>query len=169
MNVMEEIQKNEGGQELLKKLDKANRSMTGIPVLDCLIREKTSVCEKEEITFTREGGSIGETAITEYEFVSLFANLLDNAIEAAKETEEKEVTLSLERQQGYLKVTVSNSKLPDRKPVEEGFRTTKKDKRNHGIGSRIIRDIVEKHGGRITYHDEGGRMRVVALVQVSEK
>lgn len=166
MNVMEEMQKDEGGQKLLKKLDKANRSMTGIPVLDCLIREKASECEKEEITFMREGSSIGETAITEYEFVSLFANLLDNAIEAAKETEEKEVTLSLERQQGYLKITVSNSKLPERKPVEEGFKTTKKDKKNHGIGSRIIRDIVEKHGGRITYHDEGDKMRVVALVPV---
>ena len=166
MNVMEEMQKDEGGQKLLKKLDKANRSMTGIPVLDCLIREKASECEKEEITFTREGSSIGETAITEYEFVSLFANLLDNAIEAAKETEEKEVTLSMERQQGYLKITVSNSKRPERKPVEEGFKTSKKDKKNHGIGSRIIRDIVEKHDGRITYHDEGGKMRVVALVPV---
>ena len=166
MNVMEEMRKDEGGQELLKKLDKANRSMTGIPVLDCLIREKASACEKEGIAFKREGGAIGETAITEYELVSLFANLLDNAIEAAKETEEKEVTLSLEKQQGYLKLTVSNSKLPERKPVEDGFRTTKKDKKNHGIGSKIIRDIVEMHDGRITYHDEGGKMRVVALMQV---
>jgi signal transduction histidine kinase len=165
MNVMEEMQKDAEGQELLRKLDKANRSMTGIPVLDCLIREKASVCEKEGIAFEREGGTIGETKITEYEFVSLFANLLDNAIEAAKETEEKTVKLSVEKQQGVLKITVSNSKLAERRPLENDFKTTKKDKKNHGLGSRIVRDIVEVHGGRVSYHDEGGQMRVVALMQ----
>ena len=165
MNVMEEMQKNDEGQQLLKKLDKANRSMTGIPVLDCLIREKASVCEKEGIAFEREGGAIGETKITEYEFVSLFANLLDNAIEAAKETEEKAVKLAVEKQQGVLKITVSNSKRAEQKPLEDNFKTTKKDKKNHGIGNRIVRDIVEVHGGRITYHDEGTKMRVVVLMQ----
>ena len=165
MNVMEEMQKNEEGQELLKKLDKANRSMTGIPVLDCLIREKASLCEKEGISFEREGGAIGETKITEYEFVSLFANLLDNAIEAARETEDKSVKLSVEKQQGFLKITVSNSKLAKHKPIENDFKTTKKDKKNHGLGSRIVRDIAEVHGGRVSYHDEGEQMRVVVLMQ----
>jgi len=166
MNVMEEMQKNDEGQELLKKLDKANRSMTGIPVLDCLIREKTAVCEKEGISFEKEGGAVGETKITEYEFVSLFANLLDNAIEAAKETRDKKVKLSVEKQQGVLKVIVNNSKLAERKPLEDDFKTTKEDKKNHGIGSRIVRDIVEVHGGRVTYYDEGEQMRVVALMQI---
>ena len=165
MNVMEEMQKNDEGQQLLKKLDKANRSMTGVPVLDCLIREKASVCEKEGIAFEREGGAIGETKITEYEFVSLFANLLDNGIEAAKETEEKAVKLVVEKQQGVLKITVSNSKRAEQKPLEDDFKTTKKDKKNHGIGNRIVRDIVEVHGGRITYHDESTKMRVVVLMQ----
>ncbi len=165
MNVMEEMQKDEEGQKLLKKLDKANRSMTGIPVLDCLIREKASLCEKEGISFEREGGAIGETKITEYEFVSLFANLLDNAIEAARETEDKSVKLSVEKQQGFLKITVSNSKLAEHKPIENDFKTTKKDKKNHGLGSRIVRDIAEVHGGRVSYHDEGEQMRVVVLMQ----
>lgn len=166
MNVMEEMQKDEEGQELLKKLDKANRSMTGIPVLDCLIREKASLCEKEGISFEREGGAIGETKITEYEFVSLFGNLLDNAIEAAKETEEKTVKLVVEKQQGVLKIKVSNSKLVERKPLENDFKTTKKDKKNHGLGRRIVRDIVEVHGGRVSYHDDREQMRVVVLMQL---
>ena len=90
---------------------------------------------------------------------------MDNAIEAVKETEEKTVKLSVEKQQGVLKITVSNSKLAERRPLENDFKTTKKDKKNHGLGSRIVRDIVEVHGGRVSYHDEGGQMRVVALMQ----
>lgn len=166
MNVLEEMQNDDKGQRLLKKLDKANRSMTGIPVLDCLIREKTMLCEKNGIVFTREGTTIGETTITEYEFVSLFANLLDNAIEATKKTEKKYINLSVEKQQGFLKILVSNSKPVNQNPLENDFITTKKDKKKHGIGNRIIRDIVELHGGRITYHDEGKELRVVVLMQI---
>jgi len=166
INVMEEMQKNEEGQQLLKKIDRMNRSMTGIPVLDCLIREKASVCEKEGVFFEQKGGAIGQTKLTEYELISLFANLLDNAIEAAKMTEEKTVNIAVEKQQGVLKITVSNSKLAEQKPLESDFKTTKTDKKKHGIGSRIIRDIVEVNGGRITYYDEGEQMRVVVLMQL---
>ena len=140
--------------------------MTGIPVLDCLIREKTMLCEKNGIVFIREGTTIGETTITEYEFVSLFANLLDNAIEAAQKTKQKYVELKLEKQQGVLKITVSNSKPAELRPLENDFDTTKKDKKKHGIGNRIVRDIVELHSGRITYYDEGETMRAVVLMQV---
>ena len=166
MNVMEEMQKNDAGQKLLEKIDKTNRNMTGIPVLDCLLREKTVLCEKQTITFIKSGTVIGETGITEYEFVSLFANLLDNAIEAAQKTEKKYVELKIEKQQGVLMITVSNSKQEKQRPLENEFGTTKKDKRKHGIGNRIIRDIVEAHGGRVTYHDQGDVMKVVALMQM---
>lgn len=166
MNVLEEMRKDDEGQKLLEKLDKANRNMTGIQVLDCLIREKAMFCEKNDIAFVREGTVIGKNAITEYEFVSLFANLLDNAIEAAQKTEKRKVKLSVEKQQGFLKIVVSNSKPVEQKPLENDFDTTKKDKKKHGVGSRIIRDIVELHSGRITYHDEGEEMRTVVLMQV---
>lgn len=166
LNVVERMQEDEEGQKILQKLDKANRSMTEIPVLDCLIREKASRCEKEGITFIREGTSIGETQISEYEFVSLFANLLDNAIEAASETEKKTVALTIEKQQGFLKIMVNNSKLAERKPLDNDFETRKTDRRNHGIGNRIVRDIVENRDGRITYHDEGDEMKVVVLMQL---
>lgn len=166
INVIEEMQKDDAGQKLLEKIDKANRNMTGIPVLDCVLREKTMLCEKHSITFIKSGTVIGETGITEYEFVSLFANLLDNAIEAAQKTEKKYVELKIEKQQGVLMITVSNSKQEKQRPLENEFGTTKKDKRKHGIGNRIIRDIVEAHGGRVTYHDQGDVMKVVALMQM---
>ena len=69
-------------------------------------------------------------------------------------------------QQGYLKIVVENTKLSDETPIQNNFRTTKKDKRKHGIGNYIIREIVEKNGGRITWKDEGGVMKVTVLLQV---
>lgn len=202
LNVMEEMQKDEEGQKLLKKIDKKSRNFTGIPVVDCLIREKEKLCEKEGISFIKEGVTIEDTKISEYELVSLFANLLDNAIEAAKNvrvesenrTAEKEtenavgnvvecivenpredveekvakrmVKLEVTRQQGYIKIVVRNTKLSTQTPIDNNFMTTKKEKSRHGLGNYIVREIVEKKDGRVTYCDEGDTMNVIVLLQL---
>lgn len=164
LSVMEEMKKDTEGQKILKKLDKKTRNFVGIPVLDCLIREKERLCEKEGITFTKEGDLLEESIISEYELVSLFANLLDNAIEASKNAVKKEMSLNVKKQQGFLKIVVKNTKITMQEPIKNNFKTTKKDKKNHGIGNKIIRGIVEKQGGRITYSDEGESMKVVVLI-----
>lgn len=164
LSVMEEMKKDREGQILLKKIDKKTRNFVGIPVLDCLIREKERLCEKEGIDFAKEGDLLGESKISEYELVSLFANLLDNAIEASQNATKKEISLEVKKQQGFLKIVVKNTKIRTQEPTKNNFKTTKKDKKNHGIGNHIIRGIVEKQGGRITYNDEGEMMKVVVLM-----
>lgn len=166
LNVMEKMKENEEGQRILKKIDKKTRNFTGIPVLDCLLCEKERQCEKEGIEFVREGGIFEEIKISEYELVSLFANLLDNAIEAARNAEKKKVSIDIKKQQGFLKIVVKNTKLPAQKPLENSFQTTKRHKKGHGIGNYIIREIVEKKSGRISYHDEGDTISVVALMEL---
>ena len=166
LNVMEKMKRDEEGQRILKKIDKKTRNFTGIPVLDCLLCEKERQCEKEGIEFVKEGGIFEEIKISEYELVSLFANLLDNAIEAAKNAEKKKVSIDIKKQQGFLKIVVKNTKLSTQKPVENNFKTTKKDKKRHGIGNYIIRNIVELKGGRINYYDEGDSMSIVALLEM---
>lgn len=166
LSVMQEMQKDEAGVNLLKSIDKSARSMTGNAVVDCLLREKTRLCEREGISFQKKGDMIGKTEVTDYELVSLFANLLDNAIEAAREAAQKTVTMTIEKKQGHLKIVVSNAKLAERQMPANGIGTTKRDKKRHGIGNRIIRQIVEKHEGRISYYDEGERMTVVVLMQL---
>ena len=91
---------------------------------------------------------------------------LDNAIEAAEQTEEKEVSLSLEKQQGYLKIVLKNSKLQEMEPLKTQFKTTKRNKKNHGIGNRIIRDIVSNYDGRIHYEERGNELEAVILIAV---
>lgn len=163
LSIMEEMSREEEGRRVLDQIDKMHSvSFTGIPVLDCLIEEKEKECDRKGILFLKEGVSFREINVTEYELVSLFANLLSNAIEAAEQTDERKISLLTEKKQGYLKIELSNSKPVDQKPLRDGFRTTKKVQNSHGIGNRIIREIVEENGGRISYQDEGGKM--VALV-----
>lgn len=93
----------------------------------------------------------------------ILGNLLENAIEAARETEEKLLDVKVKLKQGVLRIEVENSfgqELLIEKPSKgsnnsmEGvlrndirLYTTKRDKGEHGIGLVSVRKIVEKHNG----------------------
>ena len=167
LNVMEAMRTDSDGMDILRRIDKnASVSFTDVPVLDCLIREKAEICLEKGIVFERKGQNLGSINITEYELVSLFANLLDNAMEAAEKTDEKKMFLTMEIQQGFLKIVLRNSKLENEAPLKTQFETTKKDKKKHGIGSRIIREIVNSHDGRIRYTDRGTEMETIIFIAI---
>ncbi|MBQ8188518.1 MAG: GHKL domain-containing protein [Lachnospiraceae bacterium] len=166
LSVMEEMSKDKPGQDILRKIDRGYGVITGVPVLDCLIGEKEKQCLEKEIAFYVKSGLLGEISVSEFDLISLFANLLDNAIEAAEKTDEKQVNLTIEKQQGYMKITLYNSKTQDASPIETKFATTKKDKKNHGIGNRIIQKVVGDYNGRIRYEDQGGGLYVYIVMEL---
>ena len=82
----------------------------------------------------------------------LLGNLLENAIEAAAQTEQKYLKLDIILKRGVLKIRIENSFLPE--GLEEGerqgsrvFLTTKREKGQHGIGLESVRRIVEAYDG----------------------
>lgn len=167
LSVMKEMEKDEAGRCLLKRIDKDFGRFTGVPVLDCLILDKERKCAKKQIQFIKQGVCFSETDISEYDLISLFANLLDNAIDAAEQTKMPVVDLKIENWQGYLKISITNSKPVSVMPLQSNFRTTKKEAGKHGIGNRIVKEIVENRDGRILYEDKGNCMRVVVLMVLS--
>ena len=82
----------------------------------------------------------------------VLGNLLENAIEAAKQTEQKYLSVNIALKRGVLKIRVENSFLPSGllEGEEGGLKsllTTKKEKGEHGIGLKSVRGIVEAHNG----------------------
>lgn len=79
---------------------------------------------------------------------ALVGNLLDNAIEAAGKSEEKYVFFSLQQREKEIIIKCENSYVMLPKVKKDGtFFTTKKDKQQHGIGTKVIKEIVEKYHG----------------------
>ncbi len=85
-----------------------------------------------------------------YEFIRMFGILLDNAIEAAKECEKKEINVYFRKElnRHRLVVIVENTytnKNVDIDKIYEKNYTSKNDKENHGLGLYEVRKILNRN------------------------
>lgn len=83
----------------------------------------------------------------------LLGNLLENAIEAAQQTDKKYLSVNISLKRGVLKIMIENSFDISNIICEEQqgkgkvLLTTKPFKEQHGIGLKSVKKIVEKYNG----------------------
>lgn len=83
----------------------------------------------------------------------LLGNLLENAIEAAQQTDKKYLNISIMLKRGGLKLmiensfNVSNSIHEEQQGKDKVLLSTKPFKEQHGIGLKNVKKIVEKYDG----------------------
>lgn len=89
-----------------------------------------------------------------YEFTRILGILLDNAIEAASQCDEKVIYIELRKdskrnkQLIIIKNTYSNQELDMSKLFEKGY-STKPDKENHGLGLWEVNQILRKNNNLV--------------------
>lgn len=84
----------------------------------------------------------------------LFGNLLDNAISAAKKTEEKKVSLNIQPQDMYVSIVLSNSIHTPILMENPDLKTTKVKKDGHGYGVKNIKKVVQQYHGMIRFYED---------------
>ena len=82
----------------------------------------------------------------------LLGNLLENAIDAARQTEKKYLSVHIALKKGVLKIKIDNSFSPsdirqEKRGDRQIFLTTKSSEKSHGIGLKNVQQIVEKYNG----------------------
>lgn len=108
---------------------------------------------RDELKTVKSKIVLPEEIIHYFDINVLIGNLLENAIEAATQTEEKFLYVSVVQKKGVLQIKVVNSLLDGssvRMKSENGeilWRSTKKDKEQHGIGLKNVKKIVEAYNG----------------------
>ena len=94
---------------------------------------------------------------SETDLCSVLTNLLDNAIEASKDTDDPTISLGMAQDHGALLITVSNPSAYEPKIAKDGnFQTSKEDASRHGYGTSIVKRIAERTGGLVDYSYRGG-------------
>lgn len=142
---------------------------TNNAAFDAVINSKIAVCSQRNIFMEVNIKQNTDIFILPSEIAVLFGNLLDNAIEAAKDTDEKRITVDIQKNASYLIIFVSNSikssVLKDNKNLE----TSKPDKELHGIGIKSIKNIVEKHNGMIQFYEEENEFCCHIMIDTTEE
>lgn len=125
---------------------------TGNIIVDALLNDKNEKAARHhtQITFT---GHVPTSGITSAELCTIFANALDNAIEAcAKDVsgQEKHITVHSDFQQGYFCLKITNPVF-EKVDILNGnqVRTSKADKEMHGFGVANIVKTAKEHGGDV--------------------
>ena len=122
----------------------------GNSVIDAVVNFKAALCEKMQIPFHAGLEPLPEIPYPITNLSALLSNLLDNAIEAAKNTNHPFVDVKIFMYKGYMTFTARN---PYYTLVSDNgkLQTTKPNKAYHGYGTQIITEIAERYGGNFSY------------------
>ena len=121
---------------------------TGVDIVDTVIYEAKEKAEQRNILLQVETPILpSELKIEDREFCVLCANLLDNALKAAKE----QIRLNIAITAGFLVIEMQNDYKE--KPVVKNnhfVSEREQDSLAHGWGMKIIEQIVEKYQGELS-------------------
>ncbi len=142
--------------------------LTGQPIVDALLAYKRKECDDRGIQLEMETTAFPLEEFSGEEYVGILGNLLDNAMEAAERTTKPWVRLKSFKASGQWILEVTNSKPIDEAPLAGNMETIKEDKKNHGLGVKIVKRIVKKYRGVVNYRDYGDSFEVMTAIPLAE-
>lgn len=159
--ISEYIQKLTDGLNEYSKL-----SSSGNHHLDVIINKYIAECEIKKINFTYDVRLSNLKSIEMYDLVTILGNILDNAIEAAEKSLLKNIEFTTDYRNMYDVIVVKNS--CDTKPVSKGevLKTTKDNKRFHGLGIKSVKNVLEKYEGDYNWEYDEESKEFITTVMV---
>lgn len=119
---------------------------TGNSLIDVTLNSKFNICHENEI-------ELYSYIIGEYDTIDGFAisiilfNLLDNAIEAERKVEQREVYFEMIMKNEYVSCIVKNKINQSVLQNNKGLKTNKKNTEEHGLGIEHVKELVENIDG----------------------
>ena len=99
----------------------------------------------------------------------ILANLIDNALEACeRNTGKSEIRLKIWNKANYCCVKISNTVETDILAENPHLKTSKADKKLHGVGLKSVKDIVEKYSGMLNYQQKADNFYVYVSLFIGE-
>ena len=103
------------------------------------------------------------------ELLSLITNIVDNSIENFMPIDKKDmINVSIVTQQDYLRILCMNSVPAESIKGKPSLKTTKSGKA-HGYGTKIIKNIVKKYEGYVTFDYEDGKFICDCMINMNHK
>lgn len=127
---------------------------TGNSLLNYIINTKLQFAKENGIDVKAEIENLSFDQIGSVDFSALLNNLLDNAIEASLNSDDKEIVVNILRKRGYDTILVKNKISKSVLKNNPNLISTKKNKEEHGYGLKHIKSIVDEYEGMIDIYEE---------------
>lgn len=127
---------------------------TGSAVVDAVINNKISLCSEKGIAVKCVIDTQFESS-NDVDISILLSNLLDNAINGCN-LSTPHIELVISKVKSMIYIAVKNSLAESVLLNNPDFKTSKKDKSEHGFGIKSIKQIAHKYDGSIEFKEENG-------------
>ena len=127
---------------------------TGSEVVDAVINNKISLCSEKGISVKCVIDTQFESS-NDVDISILLSNLLDNAINGC-DLSAPHIELVISKVKSMIYIAVKNSIAESILLNNPDFKTSKKDKSEHGFGIKSIKQIAHKYDGSIEFKEENG-------------
>lgn len=146
----------------IKKL----RQYSNNKLLNLIISRYDQICYEYDIIFNVDIRNVDFSSINDSDLTGLFGNLLDNSLEAAKNSLHKQIDLVVyNRNEKYTIIELVNTS--DNKPQKKGnmYISSKKSTNVHGFGLKSVARIIKRYDGylKCTYNDELKTFKIVII------
>lgn len=134
-------------EQIQQQLEHASDHVyTSCPVVDAILMEKCRRAKEAGIKVKHSINISKKLKMKRGDMGIILGNLLDNAIEAAEKESEPKIFIKMVQNRGQLMIEIRNTCRSDGKI---DWKSTKKEKRKHGIGIKSVAKVVEQYNGRL--------------------
>lgn len=140
---------------------------TGNEYVNAILNSKITLAKNNGMAITSViAGDID--GVDNVDLCNLLGNLLDNAIEAGAHTEDKTIVFKLVAEDQRIRINISNSISESVMERNLELKTSKSDVKNHGFGTKSVKEIASKYNGIADFYEEGNRFFAnVVLVKIN--
>lgn len=138
---------------------------TGNPLINAVLNTKYLEAREKGIVIPIIADNLVDLSIRNSDLVTILTNVLDNAIEAAEQAEDKRIVFKMIKEGATLYIDSSNSYSGD-KVDTDALLTTKDDKTNHGYGIANIRKAVNDNNGNFFMEAQEGIFHVTISIPI---
>lgn len=164
------------GQELMEETTEISELIesfdrlydTGNPYLDSVLNDKAVTCHEHQIKLLCILDGHLFDFMRPRDLISLFANAIDNAIEAVMKIQEgRSIQVKCSKTGGFMYLSFQNPYDGMLFEGDNGLQTSKIEF-GHGYGLKSIRHIAEKYNGQISIKSENKYFQLVLIFPNTE-
>ena len=117
---------------------------TSNKLINAVLVNKLNLIKNKNIKIQTEIAVDNIGRISDYDNISLLTNLIDNCVEGCHDIQNPYIKIKISNKDNMLLLFFENA------TTNKNFKTNKKDKKFHGYGLKIIKDITKKYNGKIS-------------------